>query len=512
MATAVQVESLWNGLTDNSGQPLGAGKVYTYAAGTMTPVSLYTASDKTSSATNPLILDANGKAQVWADGRYKFVVKTAADVTLYTLDNLLYGFDDTTVLLGGTSTGSANAQVVSVPATVESYANGQRITFIAGFTNTGATTLQFNALSPISVVKGPVPSALQAGDLLAGQLYSCTYYGGSFYLENAPTPADVQRSRSQLITGISGTNTITGVTAPALTGYETGQVFRFKAVGANTGPTTININTRGAQTIQRYGVALVAGEIQNNDMVEIVYDGTQFQLVNATPAPLFIDRTNTRVGIGTTSPSQRLHVSDGTSTGDVRIMLGDATNNVQLIRNGATDAWIRFNGTDGIVDVATNKPLIFRTNALERMRIDSAGNVGIGTSPSYQLHLSTDSAAKLTTNTWTTTSDGRIKTNIQPYAKGLAEILQVSPVTYDYNGKGGIPAGPGGVSIIAQDLQPIFPECISSFKAKLEEADEEPTDILNYNGHAITFALINAIKELNTKIEALEAQLAALEP
>lgn len=289
MATAVQVESIWNGLTDNSGQPLAAGKVYTYAAGTTTPVSLYTASDKTSSATNPLILDGNGKAQVWADGRYKFVVKSSADVTLYTLDNLLYGFDDTTVLLGGISTGSANAQVVSVPATVESYANGQRITFIAGYTNSGAVTLQFNSLSPISVVKGPLSSSLQHGDLIAGQLYSCTYYGGSFRLENVPTPADVQRSRAQLIASIAGINTITGTLTPALTGYETGEVFRFKAANANSSAATINIDGLGAKTIQYNNAALVGGEIAANVWHEIVYDGTQFQLLNPVnvSAPLW---------------------------------------------------------------------------------------------------------------------------------------------------------------------------------------------------------------------------------
>jgi hypothetical protein len=417
MATAVQVESIWNGLTDNSGQPLAAGKVYTYSAGTTTPVSLYTSSDKSTSATNPLILDGNGKAQVWADGRYKFVVKTAADVALYTLDNLLYGFDDTTVLLGGISTGSANAQTVSVPATVESYANGQRITFIAGYTNSGATTLQFNALAPISIVKGPTPSSLQAGDLLAGQLYSCTYYGGSFYLENCPTPADVQRSRFQILSGVSGTNTITAAASPALTGYEAGQVFRFKASAASNSAATLNINGQGAKAIQRYGVALVTGEIQANDMVEVVYDGTQFQLINATPAPLFVDRTNNRVGIGTTAPSDTFEVATtgffpqywsgyAASAGGPNLMIrksrGTTTGSNVIVNNSDILGSLDFagaNGTtftsaaniaalvDGTPGATNDMPgrLVFSTTSdgsgtpTERMRITSAGYVGIGT-------------------------------------------------------------------------------------------------------------------------------------
>jgi hypothetical protein len=144
----------------------------------------------------------------------------------------------------------------------------------------------------------------------------------------------------------------------------------------------------------------------------------------------------------------------------------------------------------------------------ERITIGSGGNVGIGgINPSYLLQLNLDSAAKPTTNTWTIASDERLKTNIQPYAKGLAEILQVEPITYDYNGKGGMPIGEGGISILAQALQPVFPECIRSYRGKLNEDDEEETDILNYNGHAMTFALINAVKELSAKVEALEAQL-----
>jgi len=284
MATAVQVEALWNGLTDNSGNPLGAGKVYTYYAGTTTPVSLFTASDKSLSATNPLILDGYGRAQVWADGRYKFVVKTSADVTLYTLDNLLYGFDDSTLLWGALSTGSASAQVVSVPATITAYANGQRVSFIAGYTNTGATTLQLNSLSAVNIVKGPLSVALQAGDIRAGQLVNCTYYGGSFRLEEYPTVSDVQKSRAQLASSVSGGTTITASLTPALDAYETGLLVRFKAVADNSGAATLNLNGLGAKAIQYNGAALVSGDIKTNNWVQLVYDGTQFQLLNPANA------------------------------------------------------------------------------------------------------------------------------------------------------------------------------------------------------------------------------------
>ena len=142
----------------------------------------------------------------------------------------------------------------------------------------------------------------------------------------------------------------------------------------------------------------------------------------------------------------------------------------------------------------------------EVMRIASTGNVGIGaTNPAYQLQMSTDSAAKPSTNTWTIASDERLKTVLGNYEKGLDAICALRPVRYQYNGLGGMPEdGKEHISIVAQEAQEVFPECIGTFQGKLHEDDEEKTELLHYNGHAVTFALINAIKELKVKIDALE--------
>ena len=96
MSKAFLVESILAGLVDASGNPLASGKVYTYAAGTSTPKSLYTDSGATSAAANPVELSANGTAQVYADGSYKFVINTAADVLVATRDNLNFYPGDST--------------------------------------------------------------------------------------------------------------------------------------------------------------------------------------------------------------------------------------------------------------------------------------------------------------------------------------------------------------------------------------------------------------------------------
>lgn len=104
---AIQVESLWSGLLDDEGNPISGGKVFTYASGTTTLTALYLDRDKISNATNPIILDTYGRAEVFGDGVYKFVVKDADDNILYDIDGLEYlareaGSLDSTVI-GGTT-------------------------------------------------------------------------------------------------------------------------------------------------------------------------------------------------------------------------------------------------------------------------------------------------------------------------------------------------------------------------------------------------------------------------
>jgi hypothetical protein len=77
------------------GLPLVGGKIYTYAGGTSTPIATYTDSTAGTANTNPIILDSYGQANIWLINTttYKFVVKTAADVLLYTVDNISIPLD-----------------------------------------------------------------------------------------------------------------------------------------------------------------------------------------------------------------------------------------------------------------------------------------------------------------------------------------------------------------------------------------------------------------------------------
>ena len=74
---------------DNNANPVSGGKLYTYVAGTTTPQATYSDVDLTVANTNPVELDAAGRATVFLSGAsYKFVLADANDVAIWTQDNV----------------------------------------------------------------------------------------------------------------------------------------------------------------------------------------------------------------------------------------------------------------------------------------------------------------------------------------------------------------------------------------------------------------------------------------
>lgn len=74
---------------DNNGDPLASGRLYTYAAGTSTPLATYSDVNLSVANANPIVLDSAGRATVFLSGAsYKFELKTSADVTVWTQDNI----------------------------------------------------------------------------------------------------------------------------------------------------------------------------------------------------------------------------------------------------------------------------------------------------------------------------------------------------------------------------------------------------------------------------------------
>jgi len=89
MATGTVMPSpLFYGWDDN-GDPLSGGLLYTYAAGTTTPLATYSEVTLTTPNANPVVLSSAGRATVYLSATsYKFVLKTSAGVTVWTQDNV----------------------------------------------------------------------------------------------------------------------------------------------------------------------------------------------------------------------------------------------------------------------------------------------------------------------------------------------------------------------------------------------------------------------------------------
>lgn len=76
-----------------SGLPAISGSLYSYAAGTSTPLATYTDATLGTPNTNPLVLDVNGGGTVWVNPStgYKYILKDSSGNTLWTRDQVYAG-------------------------------------------------------------------------------------------------------------------------------------------------------------------------------------------------------------------------------------------------------------------------------------------------------------------------------------------------------------------------------------------------------------------------------------
>jgi hypothetical protein len=128
-----------------------------------------------------------------------------------------------------------------------------------------------------------------------------------------------------------------------------------------------------------------------------------------------------------------------------------------------------------------------------------------GATPPTQVRLTVNGdAAKVGGGTWSAVSDARLKKDVKDLEAGLAELRQVRPVRFRYNGAGGTPDGMEGVGVIAQEIEMVLPETVRRLPGEtgLEE-------VRIFDASPLTFMLINAVKELATRVEHLEQALAA---
>jgi hypothetical protein len=249
---------------------------------------------------------------------------------------------------------------------------------------------------------------------------------------------------------------------------------------------------------------------------------------SGTDDALYID-SDGDIGMGTDSPKADLHIRNNTISEDVSFNIenaadsGDPDADVNLIFNGDGEAAFNFEyGEDriGFVSCTNNGKLDFGSGvpAIQNMRLTEVGRLGIGTlAPTTTLEVN-GTASKPGGGQWSVPSDKRLKKNIGKYTLGLQEILQLNPVTFQYNGKGGIAdTKTSYTGLIAQEVQKIIPPMVETVKRgtlqKVNGDDEsiEYEHYLSIDPSSIQYMLINAIKEQQVQIEDKDQRIEELE-
>ena len=221
------------------------------------------------------------------------------------------------------------------------------------------------------------------------------------------------------------------------------------------------------------------------------------------------------VGIGTSTPVSALDVSGYIKT-NVGVVFGSG-------------------GDFSIEKSATSKTLLIKHVSSPHTPICFYNNFPGGTTrvgidvlaPAVQLDLSTDGARKLTTNTWTTGSDRRIKENITDADLDLCYSISKNLKLRRFKWKDyiGYEEDKYVVGYIAQEVQEVFPKSVTVSKTTLKKenedgeiVEEEIEDFLSLNVDQIQKTLHGAIQKLmnvteqqQTQIEQLQQRIQALE-
>jgi endosialidase-like protein len=275
-------------------------------------------------------------------------------------------------------------------------------------------------------------------------------------------------------------------------------------VHANTTDTPairLEQNNSGGFTAQTWDIA---GN-EANFFVRDVTGGSllPFRIRPGAPTSSVDISASGNVGIGTGSPSKKLHVAatnaqmfiDRPATAALNYALLDfGTNNVPKFTVGLNA------DSDPGADRMAIHDLAF--NATTAVMTFTGGNVGIGTNAPTQKLSVNGSAGKSGGGTWDVFSDVRLKRIRGSYNSGLKAVMQLQPLRFEYkpdNALGLVSEGEH-VGFSAQDVQKVIPEAVTTNSSGYLMVKSDP----------ILWTMLNAIKEQQKEIAELKREVRRL--
>jgi hypothetical protein len=197
----------------------------------------------------------------------------------------------------------------------------------------------------------------------------------------------------------------------------------------------------------------------------------------------------------------------GNTTGSGNTFVGYLSSMPSTLTNLSNASAIGFRAS-----VSTSNALVLGSiNGVNGASADT--KVGIRTTaPAYNLHVN-GTAAKPGGGSWTVASDKKLKKDVIDFKDGLSVLEKIKPVSFRYNGKAGLPTDEQYIGVLAQDMQKIAPYTVGQFT--YQDSTGKTEQYLDYDPNAITYVIINAVKEVDEKyalqLQEKDAQIATLE-
>lgn len=338
------------------------------------------------------------------------------------------------------------------------------------------------------------------------------------------------------ITAPAGTGDPLRIAAPA--GQNARTIYRLPGVADDTGAWLVGAGADGTFSVGQYGVGGRLG-IDGSGNVSSVANITAAQNLTATAGNLSVGGTSHLTGMVTTggqaSTGSHLTVNGiltarfagGTGTlflggytlwhsetdGSFLIgVTGQANNGLMLTPAGNVFTWGNITANNSLL-AQTGNLWVAGTGYLGgAVTAASTINAGGGITAAGPLISNTGTGSWIandftvygTLTAWTlggTLSERQYKRDIKNYERGLDAIVQLNPVSfqYDLSRREGVRYG-----LNAEDVEGVMPELVNRRLMRLNPEDPQETLVKTVDAAPLTYALINSVQELAARVDALE--------